>query len=246
MTQFELLSNFSKHGSALFDLKSGQYCLMVALLSYYHNETGECYPSRDSIENACGLGRKSQKDNQDVLVKKGLLYTKNKNMGDLNRHNEYVLNIKLITDTFNSFFEDEAIRKAAELNNSSADLFESPEEEIQMFDEEEQAFELIPDAESLLFDSQEAPEEPETIAITSSPIQSEAMQEKPAQEPQQPVPNIEELFFDDADELKRAVVNYAGMPNDIQKSAWNESLKTQGSITAIPYGKPKKRFSLKS
>lgn len=156
MNQYELLANFTRYGSKLFSLSSGEFAYLTTLISYT-TFSNEVYPSRETIQEGCGLGRGAQYTNHQSLEKKGLLYSTNKPMGDFNKHNQYHINFELIKETLIKHFAELAAMNAASINLSGEDLFAVAEvTESEVFQEEVDIFETGAEPEQEVF----TPEEP--------------------------------------------------------------------------------------
>lgn len=96
MTQYELLKEFAKYGHIVFKTEPIYNAFMLTLLSYYNHETGECWPSNESIENGCGIDKSNLHRYKARLREVGLIKTANRKMGDGLRHSDYFIQTDFI------------------------------------------------------------------------------------------------------------------------------------------------------
>ncbi|HBL5176774.1 TPA: hypothetical protein LR286_003255 [Enterobacter hormaechei] len=106
MTNFELQQKYSRYACAAFcngnSKHSGKVIYMACLLPWMGNNTGDCFPSRTTIEMETGLGEKGQRGTDKFWMDLGILTKHNKQMGDKNRHNAYQINTAMIEERLSS------------------------------------------------------------------------------------------------------------------------------------------------
>lgn len=159
MTQFELIKNVAKYGFKAFGLTAPNQVFLLTLLSYYNYETGECYPSNESVKMGCGIDPKNLHRNKKALMASGVVSKVYfKNMGDGNKHSAYVIDVDFMTNRFNEL-EVERVSRAA---------IESTDEEV--FGEDVTATEELVFEQESPFGEGEVINEQNIISDISEPV----------------------------------------------------------------------------
>ncbi len=156
MTQYELIKNVAKYGFKAFGLTAPNQVFLLTLLSYYNYETGECYPSNESVESGCGIRPDNLHRYKKALLASGVVSkTYFKKMGDGNKHSAYVIDVDFMINRFNEL----------ELERVSRAAIESTDEEV--FGEDITATEEPVFEQESPFESSEVINEQNIISDTS-------------------------------------------------------------------------------
>lgn len=227
MNQYELLAKFAKYGNAVFKVDKVNHSFMLTLLAYWNYQTGECFPSNESVFRGCGLSTTNLSKNKAVLKAAGLITPYFKQLGDGNKHSGYKIHSEFMAEKLTVYEQELAAKEAAELNRSNVDLFASePEEQAHPIEPESSPFEASPiDAGEVL--------EPATIQTYSEPVKT----------PEKAIESV--LEYATIEEVVAAGVAYVGEPSPDTKKIWSEKIRANGYLSVNSWNKPFKRFYLK-
>ncbi len=145
MNQCELMAKFAKYGNAVFKVDKANYAFMFTLIAYWNYQTGECFPSNDSVHRGCGLSQSNLVLNKKVLTKAGLITPYMKRLGDGLKHSGYKIHTDFIAEKIEAYEAELAVKEVAELNQSNAEIFEpEPEQQQAPIEEKSNPFEVSP------------------------------------------------------------------------------------------------------
>ncbi|WP_323634628.1 helix-turn-helix domain-containing protein [Enterobacter hormaechei] len=227
MNQFELSKLFAQYRARVFSLDHKDFAAMITILSYWNSESGECYPSNDTVAKGSGLSAGNLSKQKSKLSKAGLItYSCDKKMGDYNKHSQYTIHAEFIADAINKYKEQEAIQEAATVKEG--DLF--PVEtvvDVEPFSEQESPFDIVPLTEPV--NPPEATEE-ETHTYTIQPLKTAIQNRLEAVEVTSAIEGAH-LFFKyvqfaperqtDANDVKTALESYG----EAVKNKWRFYIK---------------------